>query len=303
MESRQLDLASIAHDALRSGVQYEVIHFPELRVNPFVASEIQHDGRMRAAASNKQKRHAINLSLNEQQLLQENNKEILLHGGCFHYLGTKQHSAWTNPNLLGLVGVACTPPLHSVDLSEGHMTTFVSLPERKTTFPHPEQLYLSRPWQILGLHAASEGKPSLGLLTEPSQRAQFAIDLGPSARMYVTHYALLTCMDPRLATESPRSWRLDASLDAKQWIPLRVHEYDATLTEANQLAVWRVLELAEEPDQAHHKSIERSLKNCYAKSFRYFRIIQTGPNANDHWSLALAGIELFGTLFQTATTH
>ena len=73
-------------------------------------------------------------------------------------------------------------------------------------------------------------------------------------------------------------WRLEGSADGTAWSTLRTYANDAGLAaEPMATASWPL---------------------ATARSFRHFRIVQTGPNAVGDHQLTCAGIELYGTLRQ-----
>ncbi len=84
----------------------------------------------------------------------------------------------------------------------------------------------------------------------------------------------------------PRNWELQAALDLNEmgadfteWKTLSVHKDDTSITSAYQVASFPI-------------------KNC-AEFYRYYRLIQTGPNAfkkGSNWVnvLVMGGFEVYG---------
>ena len=108
---------------------------------------------------------------------------------------------------------------------------------------------------------------------KPGQWA--AVDLGASHRLVLDHYALRNDYDNYYL----RSWTLEGSNDAHTWQPLREHKNDASLADEMAVAAWALDGAA-----------------VGGRSFRHFRVRQTGKNANGYDELMCAGIELYGRL-------
>ena len=103
-----------------------------------------------------------------------------------------------------------------------------------------------------------------------------AVDLKTS-RLVPDHYALRN--DSR-SSHALRNWELQASNDNQTWTTLRRHTNDTSLAEQPMsVAAWPL-------DAA----------TVGGRSFRHFRILQTGKNSNGHDHLMCAGIELYGLL-------
>jgi hypothetical protein len=108
---------------------------------------------------------------------------------------------------------------------------------------------------------------------KPGQWA--AVDLGASHRLVLDHYALRNDQNSYYL----RSWTLEASNDADTWQPLREHKNDASLAGSMAVAAWALDGAA-----------------VGGRSFRHFRVRQTGKNAYGGDNLSCAGIELYGRL-------
>jgi hypothetical protein len=83
-----------------------------------------------------------------------------------------------------------------------------------------------------------------------------------------------------------RNWELQGSLDGRTWHTLSVHEEDTKLKAAHQCATWEI------PPPA---SKQEGGSGGY---YRVFRVIQTGHNSNRSDYLALAGFEIYGSIFK-----
>jgi hypothetical protein len=112
--------------------------------------------------------------------------------------------------------------------------------------------------------------------TEDKPGSWVAVDLGASHRLVLDHYAL---RHDALSSHQLRSWTLEASNDAHTWQPLREHKNDASLAGSMAVAAWALDGAA-----------------VGGRSFRHFRVRQTGKNANGDDYLDCAGIELYGRL-------
>jgi hypothetical protein len=108
---------------------------------------------------------------------------------------------------------------------------------------------------------------------KPGQWA--AVDLGASHRLVLDHYALRADQFNWYL----RSWILEGSNDADTWQPLREHKNDASLAGSMAVAAWALDGAA-----------------VGGRSFRHFRVRQTGKNAYPTDHLNCAGIELYGRL-------
>lgn len=104
------------------------------------------------------------------------------------------------------------------------------------------------------------------------------VDIGPKRRLIPNHYCLMTDQCPRKL----RTWELQAMVGGEngEWITLRKHEDDESL--------------AEEPHSVAHWPLTVQDETPY----RYFRIVQTGPNSSNSHQLACGGIELYGSYIE-----
>ena len=102
-----------------------------------------------------------------------------------------------------------------------------------------------------------------------------AVDL-LNRRLVPSHYALRS----GIVTEKLRNWELQASNDGQAWTRLCVHVDDRSLSEQPMsVAAWPI-----------------DAGTIPGRSFRHFRILQTGKNSSGHVFLVCAGIELYGLL-------
>ena len=116
-------------------------------------------------------------------------------------------------------------------------------------------------------------------ITEDVPGSWCSVDLGERRSLVVTHYCLRAdhgnSADESSVQFSPRNWCLQGSLDGLQWITLRRHDNDSSLTLYN-MGAWPV---------------ENSVTG-----WRHFRIHQHGPNSHNTHHLCLTGLELYGDL-------
>ena len=103
-----------------------------------------------------------------------------------------------------------------------------------------------------------------------------AVDLGAGRSLLPAHYCLRSANQS--GSHKLRHWRLEASNDGNEWTTLRHHTGNASLsTESMSVAAWPL-----EP------------ATVQGRSFRHFRIVQTGKNSSNYDFLMCTGIELYG---------
>lgn len=125
----------------------------------------------------------------------------------------------------------------------------------------------------------------LRCLTAPAESSDkpcfFAWDLG--LWVQPTHYALRHYSS--FDTEALQSWDLLGSDDNMHWRVLSRHKNDTKLDTRGKAVVWKL-----DP---------KVCANGDGKTFaaRYFKLVQTGLNSNDHEYIALSGFEVFGTVY------
>lgn len=111
----------------------------------------------------------------------------------------------------------------------------------------------------------------------PGINAWMCVDLGCGSRMVVSGYCL---RQDQHGTNALRNWSLQGKDDIDSvWVELKSHQDDQTLSaKLHSTAYWPVLN-----------------KHTTA-SYRYFRIVQQGPNSSNKNWLMCCGMELYGTL-------
>ena len=106
-----------------------------------------------------------------------------------------------------------------------------------------------------------------------------SVDLGEGRQLAPDYYCLRHGRDG--TDHALRNWQLEGSNDDTTWTILKTHANDAALAaQAHSTASW--------PIQAPGAAT--------GTPYRYFRILQTGKNADGYDNLWCAGIELYGLL-------
>lgn len=166
--------------------------------------------------------------------------------GVIYYAGTSYGAhAWMNPALTKKMSVtASSPPSRFTDAK-----SLVSRQYQGTSFAGP---------------CFEGGRPC----------SWWKIDLGENSQLMCNHYTIR--QDGSL--NYIRSWSLQGSTDDRNWLDLRVHHEEKTLSQAGQFASWPI-----------HSANARV-------PLRFFRIILTGPTSSSShpWNLCICYIELYG---------
>ena len=168
--------------------------------------------------------------------------------GIVYWIGTNAHSSeWVNPAEFGIVSISC---------SDG----------KKIPYGKMYQI-LSRD-QTLNVHSSDD------------RHAWFAIDFGleflPSA--YTLRHAR------GYGKSALRHWTVQFSIDGINWIDIKVHTNDFSLTEPGSTHTWN-LDLPEGVDKT--------------KGFRHMRLLQGGKNSsNQTCYISISGLELYGTVLR-----
>ena len=127
-------------------------------------------------------------------------------------------------------------------------------------------------------HAVGLHGPLAYNLTSDAANSWMAVDLKTS-RLVPDHYALRHGYGTS-GSNVLRNWELQASNDNQTWTTLRRHTDDTSLAEQSMsVAAWPL-----------------DAGPVGGRSFRHFRILQTGKNSNGGDHLMCAGIELYGLL-------
>ena len=132
--------------------------------------------------------------------------------------------------------------------------------------------------------SAVVGRTAVRCVTRDATKQWFQVDLGSTYSALPTHYTLRHYSSA--GQECLRHWKFLGSNDGKRWLVLTAHSNDTRLKERGQCATWEV------------PNPNSSRRRQGVKGFRYFRVLQTGPNSNKTNYLALSGFEIYGSLFR-----
>jgi len=129
-----------------------------------------------------------------------------------------------------------------------------------------------------------KGNPGDLVSREPSElwtkdvpASWFSIDLGKTRVAIPTTYTLRH--GGNYKADSLRTWDLQGSADGQNWTVLKRHTNDKSLNSNFASNSWTIPGVT--------------------KAYRYFRILQTGRNSNNHNFLVLSGFEIYGSLYES----
>jgi len=114
------------------------------------------------------------------------------------------------------------------------------------------------------------------LWTKDVPASWFCIDLGLNRKACPTYYTLVH--GGNYEADILRTWYFQGSNDGENWIALRKHTSDVSLSGKFESFSWPV--------------------EGVTNAFRYFRILQTGHNSSNRNFLVLSGIEIYGELYE-----
>ena len=116
--------------------------------------------------------------------------------------------------------------------------------------------------------------------TKDEEDSWWCVDLTERYVLYLTRYTLRHGRDKSLLVLL--NWRLEGSVDGREWTVLKNHENERGLREPKPYCTctWTI--------------------DGNSKAFRYFRIFQTGKNSSENFGIFLSGIELYGVLIEKA---
>jgi hypothetical protein len=101
-----------------------------------------------------------------------------------------------------------------------------------------------------------------------------------------------------------RTWDLQGSVDCQNWTVLKRHTNDKSLNSNFASHTWPLPGINKVYDIPRFVLlfIEGTWYGISRKqAYRYFRILQTGRNSNNHNFLVISGLELYGILYDTNT--
>ena len=136
------------------------------------------------------------------------------------------------------------------------------------------------------------GLSSIPNYTRNEVKSWCAIDLGTGRRLVTTQYCIRHGASS--TGNALRSWELRArEKDTDRWDVLKVHTNDDKLSENPfSVAFWDVDPLIIPDD------LNPSRVGGIAKGYRYFLLLQTGPNSSGNNCLFIGGVELYGSLVE-----
>ena len=114
--------------------------------------------------------------------------------------------------------------------------------------------------------------------TKDKEDSWWCVDLTEKYVLYLTSYTLRHGRDKSILVLL--NWRLEGSVDGREWTVLKNHENDRGLRELKPYCTctWTI--------------------DGNSNAFRYFRIVQTGMNSSKKFGIFLSGIELYGVLIE-----
>ena len=119
------------------------------------------------------------------------------------------------------------------------------------------------------------GRENVDCYTMSVANSWMMVDLGFGRALQVDHYCLRHGFDG--GSYVLRNWNLEGSNDNIDWTVLREHNDDTSL--------------AQEAYSESHWDVNSAASNS---PYRFFRILQTGPNSSGDNNLMCCGIELYG---------
>ncbi|KAF2071666.1 hypothetical protein CYY_007020 [Polysphondylium violaceum] len=120
------------------------------------------------------------------------------------------------------------------------------------------------------------GRTPTNMYTDKEEGSYFCIDLGPKHVLCPTYYTMRYGGDSQGSIyAAPKNWQLLGSLDGEDWTILKEHVDDVSLKDGYSMAGWEI------------KSIH---------SYRYLKVLQTGPNQRDGNELCVCCFEAYGRL-------
>jgi hypothetical protein len=121
---------------------------------------------------------------------------------------------------------------------------------------------------------AALGRDVTRCVTQPSKESWFCFDF---VNIWIKPTAYTLRHYDSWDQEALRDWKLQGSNDGKKWSKILSHKKDESLNKKGATHTWQLPKVK--------------------KSYRMFRILQTGKNSNGHWFCALAGFEIYGKIF------
>jgi len=170
---------------------------------------------------------------------------------------------------------------YETDFDEKGIVWFIGTQQYTQPWRNPGQFGDVRVWSSpLATNPPSEpawawiGRQTVRCVTLPGRESHFGIDF---LRYWVRPTAYSLRHYSSWDTEALREWKLQGSNDGKKWTKLLSHKKDTALNKKGGAHTWVIPKTK--------------------KTYRMFRILQTGKNSNGHWYCALSGFEIYGKLY------
>ena len=114
--------------------------------------------------------------------------------------------------------------------------------------------------------------------TKEDRGSWWRVDLGENYLLFPTHYSLRH--GKKEGDSILRHWKLQGSIDGKDWKDIDTHRRKGELTEPLPYATdtWSV--------------------QGEVGAFRYFKIVQTGRHSSNGYGIYLSGMEFYGVLLK-----
>ena len=188
--------------------------------------------------------------------------------GLLHWLGCwGGESAYNNPFQIGAVEINAS----SLGQASGDLSLFVSY------FPvFNESCY-----------------------TDNAPQSWMGVDIGPTRLFRPTAYSLRHDAQSRRGVL--RNWVFQGKASGRpedSWVTISTHENDKSLAEeAASTALFRVHALDNKEPGRDDDGADAIVSADNIRGFRFFRILQTGPNSTGKDRLYCSGVELYGELY------
>lgn len=132
--------------------------------------------------------------------------------------------------------------------------------------------------EIVGQASDAASRKPITCRTKSGKKSWICYDLGRSRRLVINHYTLRHGGPSK--EMALQHWRLEGSENGNDWVTLFTHFNEQALQKKYGTGSWPI--------------------KGAPTAYRYFRIIQIGPNTSGSHELSIGGIELYGTLYETS---
>jgi hypothetical protein len=146
------------------------------------------------------------------------------------------------------------------------------------------------------LHTVVErNNPAMPNYTNNTRNSWVMIDLGEHVRLVPTRYCIRHGGSGK--GNALRNWELRARQNVTDhWTLLRSHQRDDTLSDyPGSTASWKIT-----PKAPSRNPAKKSATDIDPAAYRYFLVVQVGPNSSSNDCLFIGGIDFYGTLTELA---